>query len=46
MRQITDFGERSTVIMRRVSWAPDGKSLYAAVADADADIVMLDGLLP
>jgi Tol biopolymer transport system component len=46
MRQLTDFGQRSTIIARRVSWSPDGKSLYAAVAETDADIVLLDGLLP
>jgi len=45
MRQITDFGERSVLIVRRVSWSPDGKYIYAAVADTDADIVLLDGLL-
>jgi len=46
MRQITDFGQRSVQIVRRVSWSPDGKYIYAAVADNDADIVLLDGLLP
>ena len=46
MRQITDFGQRSVTIVRRVSWTPDGKYIYAAVADTDADIVLLDGLLP
>ena len=46
MRPLTDFGSRSVVIARRVSWAPDGKSLYAAVAETDADIVMLEGLAP
>jgi eukaryotic-like serine/threonine-protein kinase len=46
MRPLTDFGERSVVIARRVSWSPDSKYLYAAVADTDADIVLLDGLLP
>jgi len=44
MRQITDFGERSVLIARRISWSPDGKRIYAAVADIDADIVMLEGL--
>ena len=44
-RQLTDFGERSVLIVRRVSWSPDGKYIYAAVADTDADIVLLDGLL-
>ena len=41
----TDFGDRSVVIARRVSWSPDNKFLYAAVAEADADIVVLAGLL-
>jgi hypothetical protein len=30
---------------RQVSWAPDGKSIHAAVADVNADIVLLDGLI-
>jgi WD40 repeat protein len=46
MRQVTDFGQRSTLIVRRVSWSPDGKYIYAAVADTDADVVLLEGLLP
>lgn len=46
IRRITDFGERSVVIVRRISWSPDGRYIYAAVADTDADIVMLDGLVP
>ena len=45
LRPFTDFGDRSVVIARRVSWSPDNKFLYAAVADTDADIVLLDGLL-
>jgi len=45
MRQLTDFGERSVLIVRRISWSPDGRYIYAAVADTDADIVVLDGLL-
>lgn len=45
MRQVTDFGDRSVLIVRRVSWSPGGKYIYAAVADTDADIVLLDGLL-
>jgi Tol biopolymer transport system component len=44
MRQVTDFGQRSTLIVRRVSWSADSKEVYAAVADCDADIVMLEGL--
>ena len=46
MRPLTDFGERSVVIARSVSWSPDSKYVYAAVADTDADIVLLDGLVP
>jgi Tol biopolymer transport system component len=44
-RQITDFGGRPTFIARRVSWSPDGRSVLAAVAEGDADIVLLQGLL-
>jgi eukaryotic-like serine/threonine-protein kinase len=44
-RQITDFGDRATFIARRVSWSPDGRSLLAAVAEGDSDIVMLEGLM-
>ena len=44
-RQITDFGGRPTFIARRVSWSSDGRSVLAAVADGDADIFLLDGLL-
>jgi Tol biopolymer transport system component len=45
MRPLTDFGDRSVVISRRVSWSPDSQYVYAAVADTDADIVLLAGLL-
>ncbi|HYM22987.1 MAG TPA: protein kinase [Vicinamibacterales bacterium] len=44
-RQITDFGDRATFIARRVSWSSDGRSVLAAVADGDSDIVLLDGLI-
>ena len=43
-RQVTDF-KRSTLIARQVSWSPDGKFIYAAVVDIDADIVSFDGIL-
>ena len=46
MRPLTDFGTRSILIARRVSWSPDSKYIYAAVAEMDADIISLDGLLP
>jgi Tol biopolymer transport system component len=42
---LTDFGERPTIIAREVSWAPDGGSIYAAVAKIQGDIVALDGLI-
>jgi hypothetical protein len=45
MRAVTDFGERSVVIVRAVGWSADSRRIYAAVADANADIFMLDGLL-
>jgi Tol biopolymer transport system component len=43
-RQLTDFGQRPTLIARQVSWSRDGASIYAAVVDVDADVVLLDGL--
>lgn len=45
LRQLTDFGTRSTYIARRVSWSADGKSIYAALGDSASDIVLLDGLI-
>ena len=44
-RQLTDFGQRPTLIARQVSWSRDGGSVYAAVVETDADIVVLDDLL-
>jgi Tol biopolymer transport system component len=44
-RQVTDFGDRPTFIARRVAWSPDGESIVAAVAEGDADVVLLDGLI-
>jgi len=46
LRQLTDFGRRSVTIVRRTSWSRDGKYLFAAVAEIDADVVLLDGLVP
>ena len=43
---LTDFGDRSAVISRSVSWSADSRHLYAAVADTETDIVLFDGLLP
>jgi DNA-binding IclR family transcriptional regulator len=44
-RQLTDFGERATMIVRRVSWSADGRSIVAAVSEGDADIVIAQGML-
>ena len=43
-RQITDFGRRAILIARSVSWSRDSRSVYAAVAEMDADIVLLEGI--
>ncbi|MBZ5550722.1 MAG: protein kinase [Acidobacteriia bacterium] len=45
LRRITDFGARRTFIARRVSWSSDGKWVFAAVGEGDADIVQMEGLL-
>ena len=45
LKRITDFGEKRTFIARRVSWSVDGKWVFAAVGEGDADIVQMDGLL-
>jgi Tol biopolymer transport system component len=44
-RQVTDFGDDATFIVRRVSWSSDGHSILAAVAEGDADVVLLSGLI-
>ncbi|HEV8609288.1 MAG TPA: protein kinase [Thermoanaerobaculia bacterium] len=44
-RQITDFDDRPTMIARRVSWSSDGRFVFAAVGEGDADIVRLEGLV-
>ena len=45
MRVVTNFADRQTLIARQVSWAPDGRRIYAAVAETTSDVVLLDGLL-
>ncbi len=45
MRAVTDFGDRSVFIALWISWAPDSRRVNAAVADTDADIVALNGIL-
>jgi Tol biopolymer transport system component len=41
-RQATDFGERPIFIARRVSWSADGRSIFAAVGEGGADIVIFE----
>jgi serine/threonine protein kinase len=43
--RITDF-PASTLIARRISWSPDDKRIYAALAETDADVVMFISLIP
>jgi Tol biopolymer transport system component len=45
MRPLTDFEGRPTLIARHICWSPDGRYVYAAVAENSADIVMYDGLI-
>jgi Tol biopolymer transport system component len=43
--QVSHLDGRATFVARRVSWSADGRSILASVGDADADIVLLDGLV-
>lgn len=45
LTRLTDFGQKRTFIARRLSWSSDGKWVFAAVGEGDADIVQMDGLL-
>jgi Tol biopolymer transport system component len=45
MKPITDFGDRTVLIVRSASWSADSQFLYAAVNEIRTDIVLLDGLL-
>ena len=45
MHAVTNFGDRQTLVARQVWWAPDGRRIYAAVAETTTDVVLLDGLL-
>ena len=45
LKPLTDFGERFVLIVRSVSWSPDGRHVYAAVAEAETDIILFDGLI-
>jgi hypothetical protein len=45
MRQVTDFGDRSIIITRSLSWSRDSQHVYAGVAETQTDVMLLDGLL-
>jgi Tol biopolymer transport system component len=45
LRRVTDFADRPVVIARRVSWSRDSRHIYAAVAETDADVVLLRNVL-
>jgi Tol biopolymer transport system component len=44
-RPLTDFGHRAILITRIVSWTRDGKFVFAAITETDADIGLFDGLI-
>ena len=44
MKPATAF-DRPVVIARRVSWSRDSRHIYAAVAETDADVVLLRDVL-
>jgi Tol biopolymer transport system component len=45
MTPLTDFGDRSVIIARSVSWSADGQFIYAAVSETETDVVLIDGLI-
>jgi hypothetical protein len=45
MTPVTDFGDRYVTIARSVSWSRDSRHVYAAVAENQIDVVLLNGLL-
>jgi Tol biopolymer transport system component len=44
-RQLTDFGRRATFIARRLSWASDSRSIFAALGEGESDVVLLAGVV-
>jgi hypothetical protein len=44
LKQVTDFGQRPTYIARRVSWSADGKAIFAAFGEGNADVVLISGV--
>jgi serine/threonine protein kinase/WD40 repeat protein len=45
MSRVTDFGDRSILIARSVSWSRDSQHIYAAVSERQTDVVLLAGLI-
>ena len=45
-RQLTDFGRRATFIARRLSVSSDSRSVFAALGEGEADVVLLAGIVP
>jgi Tol biopolymer transport system component len=45
IKPLTDFGDRCNIIARSVSWSADSRSLFAAIAEIETDIVLFDGLI-
>jgi Tol biopolymer transport system component len=45
MAKVTDFGDRCILIVRSVSWSRDSQHIYAAVAERQTDVVLVDGLV-
>ena len=46
MKPVTDFGGRSIEIARSFAWSADSRSIYAALGELEADIVLIEGLIP
>jgi hypothetical protein len=44
LRPLIDFGNRTVLIARSISWAHDG-SVYAAIAEIETDVVLFEGLV-
>jgi len=42
---LTDFGDRPTLISRNVSWSADSQYIYAALAESQTNIVLIQGLI-
>ena len=45
MRAATDFSDNPVLIVRRIDWSADSTAIYAALAERNADVILLDGLI-